>query len=269
MSALTLARLNLWHQRIRTLISLAGVAFAVLLIFSQVGFLGAVDQTARLLFDKLDFDLLLTSREYLNLNTPEGFPRERLFQANGAAGVESVQPFSVGLGLWRGPRPQSSIRDPRRWNILILGVRPEDLHLVFRNSGQGIFHDREELAALETALSRPNAVLIDRRSWPDYGSPKDLRPGAVVELNEQQLELAGNFEIGTGFGYNGVLLTSEAAIDRVGGLTPDQVTFGLVKLRPGTDPRQVKNRLNEILPDARAYTRDDINAKELEYWIQE
>jgi putative ABC transport system permease protein len=269
MSALTLARLNLLHQRIRTLISLAGVAFAVLLIFSQLGFLGAVDETATLLFDKLDFDLLLTSREYLNLNTPEGFPRERLYQANGVAGVESVRPFSVSLGLWRGPRPQSSLRDPRRWNILILGVRPEDLHLVFRNSGQGIFRDREELAAFETALSRPNAVLIDRRSWPDYGSPTDLRPGAIAELNEQQLEMAGNFEIGTGFGYNGLLLTSEATIGRVGGLMPRQVTFGLVKLRLGADPREVKNRLNEILPDARAYTRDEINEKESDYWIQE
>src|SRR6516162_2637366 len=234
MSALTLARLNLWHQRIRTLISLAGVAFAVLLIFSQLGFLGSVHQTATLLFDKLDFDLLLTSGEYLNLNTPESFPRLRLAQAEGVAGVESVRPFSVCLGLWRGPQPQSSPRvDPRRWNILILGVRPEDLHLVFKNAGQGIFRDREELTALETALARPNAVLIDRRSWPDYGLPEDLHPGAVAELNEQQLELAGKFEVGTGFGYNGLILASEATLDRIGGMMPHQVTFGLVKLRPG------------------------------------
>jgi putative ABC transport system permease protein len=269
MSAFTLAMLNLLHQRIRTLISLAGVAFAALLIFSQLGFLGAVDRTATLLFDKLDFDLLLTSREYLNLNTPAGFPRRRLTQAGAVAGVESVWPFSVCLGLWRGPWPQSSSRDPRRWNILILGVRPEDLHLVFRNAGHGIFRDREELAAFASALARPNTVLIDRRSWPDYGLPEDLHPGAVVELNEQQLELAGKFEIGTGFGYNGLLLTSEATIGRFGGLVPRQVTFGLVKLRPGVDRGEVKNRLNEVLPDAHAYTRDEINAKESEYWVQE
>src|SRR5262249_8747513 len=155
--------LNLLHQRIRTLISLAGVGFAVLLIFSQLGFLGSVDRTATLLFDKLDFDLLLTSREYLNLNSPESFPRLRLAQAAAVAGVESVRPFSVCLGLWRGPWPQSAPRaDPRRWNILILGLRPDDLHLVFKNAGQGIFRDREELTAFETALARPNAVLIDR-----------------------------------------------------------------------------------------------------------
>jgi putative ABC transport system permease protein len=270
MNAFTLARLNLLYQRIRTLISLAGVGFAALLIFTQLGFLGAVDQTATLLFDKVEFDLLLASREYLNVNTPEGFPRFRLSQADAVAGVQSVQPFSVGLGLWRGPGPHSSPRnDPRRWNILILGVRPEDINLVFRNADHGIFRDREELVALATALARPNAVLIDRRSWPDYGSPEALRPGAIVELNEQQLELAGDFEIGTGFGYNGLLLTSEATIGRVGGIMPRQVTFGLVELSPGADPREVKNRLNELLPDALAYTRNEINAKEAEYWVQQ
>jgi putative ABC transport system permease protein len=269
MSALTLAGSNLLHQRLRTLISLAGVAFAALLIFSQLGFLGAVDQTATLLFNKLDFDLLLASREYLNLNTPAGFPRLRLAQADAVAGVESVRPFSVGLGMWRGPSLQSSASDPRRWKILILGARPEDLHLVFTSAGQEIFRDREELAAFETALARPNAVLIDRRSWPDYGAPDDLCPGAVVELNEQQLELAGDFEIGTGFGYNGLVLTSEATIAKVGGIIPGHVTFGLVKLQPGVDHVEVQNQLNENLPDARAYARDEINAKEAAYWVQQ
>jgi putative ABC transport system permease protein len=270
MSPFALACLNLLHQRIRTLISLAGVGFAVLLIFAQLGFLGSVDRTATLLYDKLDFDLILASREYLDLNTPQEFPRRRLSQAEAVAGVDSVRPMWVSLGMWRGPSPRSSTSvDPRRWNIMILGVRPEDLHLVFRNPAPGIFRDREELAASETALARPNAVLIDRRSWPNFGSPKELHPGAVVELNEQQLELAGNFEIGTGFGYNGLLLTSDATIDRVGARSPGRVTFGLVKLRPGADPEEVKNRLNELLPDTHAYNRDEINAKEAEYWLQE
>jgi putative ABC transport system permease protein len=270
MNALTLAGLNLLHQRLRTLISLAGVGFAVLLIFAQLGFLGSVNQTATLLFDKLDFDLLLTSNEYLNLNTPAGFPRLRLAEAESVAGVESARPFSVCLGLWRGPWPHDIPRvDPRRWNILILGVRPDDLHLVFRDAGRGIFSNGQELAGLETALARSNAVLIDRRSWPDYGSSEALQPGAVVELNEEQLELAGKFEIGTGFGYNGLLLTSQSMVDRVEGMIPGQVTFGLVKLRPGVDPREVRNRLNEVLPDARAYTRAEINAKETDYWIQQ
>jgi putative ABC transport system permease protein len=152
---------------------------------------------------------------------------------------------------------------------LILGVRPEDLHQVFRNASQGVFRDQRELASFETDLARPNAVLIDRHSWPDYGRPDDLHPGAVAELNEQQLELAGNFEIGTGFGYNGLLLTSEATIGRVGGIVPRQVTFGLVKLQPGVDRREVQKLLNDVLPDARAYTRDEINTKESQYWIQE
>jgi putative ABC transport system permease protein len=270
MSAFSFARVNLLHQRLRTLISLAGVAFAVLLIFTQLGFIGSVEQTATLLFDRLDFDLLLTSREYLNLNTPASFPRLRLSQADAVPGVESVQALSVCLSQWRSPWPRSPGRvDPRRWNIMVLGVRPDDLHRVFTNSGEGVFRDREELATFETTLARPDTVLIDRRSWPDYGSPDDLRPGAEVEVNEQRLELVGNFEIGTGFGYNGLLLASEATLGRIGGILPRQVTFGLVKLRRGSDPRAVRTRLNEILPETRAYTRDEINAKEASFWVQQ
>jgi putative ABC transport system permease protein len=90
-----------------------------------------------------------------------------------------------------------------------------------------------------------------------------------VELNEQRLELAGKFEIGTGFGYNGLLLTSEAAVSRIGGISPQQVTFGLVKLRAGSDARAIRDRLNELLPDVRAYTREEINAKESDFWVQQ
>jgi putative ABC transport system permease protein len=270
MSAFSLARVNLLHQRLRTLISLAGVGFAVLLIFTQLGFIGSVERTATLLFDRLDFDLLLTSREYLDLNTPESFPRLRLAQADGVTGVESVRSLSVCLGMWRPPWRHSSPRlDPRRWNIMILGVRPDFLHLVFKNSAQGVFRDRDEVAAFEKVLARPNAVLIDRRSWPEYGSPEDLRPGAVVEVNEQQLELTGNFEIGTGFGYNGLLLASETTLSRIGGIIPRQVTFGLVKLESGSDICAVKAQLNDVLPDVYAYTRDEINAKEAAFWIQQ
>lgn len=269
MSAFALAGLNLLHQRMRTLISLAGVAFAVLLIFMQLGFLGAVERTATLLYDHLDFDLLLTSREYLDLNRPFRFPRQRLAQAYAVPGVADVRPLSLGMGRWRDPRPPARSRpNPRRWNILILAVVPDDLGLIFKNSDHGVFRSRAEIADYQTALARANAVLIDRRSRPEFGGPEDLRSGEVVELNERQVKLAGDFEIGTGFGYNGLLLASEATLARISGQPPDQVTFGLVKLLPGFDPRVIKDRLNEVLPDTTAYTREEINAKEKAFWVQ-
>ena len=98
-------------------VTLAGVAFAVLLSFSQLGCLGSVHQTARLLFDRLDFDLLLTSREYLNLNAPDGFPRLRLSQAASVAAVATslcARARPARLRRCRSHRPPSRAYPPPR-----------------------------------------------------------------------------------------------------------------------------------------------------------
>lgn len=269
MSSFVLAGLNLLHQRLRTLISLAGVGFAVVLVFMQLGFLGSVERTATLLFNRLDFDLLLTSREYLDLNRPASLPRRRLAEAHAAPGVAEVRPVTLGMGQWRDPRPPSVRRpDPRRWNILIVAVPPDDLGLAFRNAVPIVFPSVADLARYQTVLARPNAVLIDRQSRPEFGTPDDLRPGGLVELNERQVELAGSCNVGTGFGYNGLLLASEATLARVTGRPAGEVTFGLVKLAPGADLRAVRDRLNDHFADATAYTRDEINARETDFWVQ-
>jgi putative ABC transport system permease protein len=269
MSAFGLAWLTLLHQRMRTLISLAGVAFAVILIFMQLGFLGAVERTATQLYDHLDFDLILVSSEYIDLMRSGSFPRRRLAQAHAVTGVERALPLTTGPGLWRDPRPRSHpAMEPRRWNILTLGVQPADVALVFKNAERGMFRDRTELGALQTAIGRLDVLLIDRQSRPEFGTADDLRPGSVFELNERRVELAGKFEIGTGFGYNGLLLASEETLTRVTGRGSERITFGLVKLAPGVDPVAVKQRMHEEFGDARAYTRDEINAQETKFWIE-
>ncbi|HVL15661.1 MAG TPA: hypothetical protein VM529_24025, partial [Gemmata sp.] len=77
MSPLLLAWSNLAHKRGRTAIAAGGVAFAVVLIFMELGLLGGVGRTATMLFDKLNFDLLITSAEYLDLSRAGEFDRGR------------------------------------------------------------------------------------------------------------------------------------------------------------------------------------------------
>ena len=51
-----LAWKNLLHNKVRTAVALAGVAFAVILIFMQLGFKGAVRKTATQIYDALAYD---------------------------------------------------------------------------------------------------------------------------------------------------------------------------------------------------------------------
>ncbi len=65
-----LAFANLWSQAAKTCVSIGGVAFALILVFMQLGFMGAVSHTATNVLKKLKFDLMLRGYDYLHLYEP-------------------------------------------------------------------------------------------------------------------------------------------------------------------------------------------------------
>jgi putative ABC transport system permease protein len=265
MSPAQLAWSNLRHQRVRTLIALVGVGAVVLLVFMQLGFLDSVTRTATLVYDHLDFDLLIVSSEFVNLGAPASFPRERLAQAGAAPDVQSARPLTTTLGLWRR-RPHLGAPS-EEWPIMVLAVEPSQLRTVLRHPVGSVVRTPEELATHQELLGRTDLVLIDRSSREEYGSPETWRAGAGYELNGKEVVIGGDVKIGIGFGYNGLLLTSEETIARLG-WPRDQVTFGLIKLAPGADPRAARKALAESLPgDVLVLTRDQINTREKDYWI--
>ena len=111
MTPLRLAWANLVHKRTRTFIASAGVAFAVILVFVEVGLLGGVKRTATILYDKLQFDFVVTSSEYLDLSRPGRFPRDRVAQAR-VEGVRETIPTSMDVGRWREPTRERLFRSP-------------------------------------------------------------------------------------------------------------------------------------------------------------
>lgn len=267
MTAPRLALANLLHQRGRTAVSVVGAAFAVVLVFMQLGFLGAVRNTATLLYDKLDFDLLIASSEYIDLSRPGKVDRDRLAQAQAATGGEAVA-LTLTTALWRNPTDDPD-RGGRKWQITILAVDPASVGRAFRPPADGgIFADDADLAEKRALLARLDTVLLDRRSRPDFGDPDGMPPGTRTELNGRGVELAGYFRAGTGFSYSGLLLASEETYSRYVPGPTARVTFGLVRLPPGADPDEAAARANAALPnDCQAYTRQQIADREREYWV--
>ena len=72
-------------------------------------------------------------------------------------------------------------------------------------------------AALTSArhkLTPDGTFLMDRRSKPDFGDVAKLQRGATVRVSGQRASIVGAFELGAGFSWNAMLLTSEETYAR-------------------------------------------------------
>jgi putative ABC transport system permease protein len=249
-----LAWLNFTYQKTRTVVAIAGVCFAIILVFMQLGFLGSVEATATIVYDKLRFDLMLMSPAYIELNRPGRFPRERLYQAMGVQGVDKAFPVYVAWNNWRSSEPDPRQRLKR--HIMMFGIRLFDP--VFR------FPELEGQLAL---LQEPDTILIDRMSRPTLGP---MQPGATTELGPLQIEIVGQFTLGLGFGPDGLIVMSDQTfVHALPGWTLDWVSLGPVQLKPGVRPEDVSARLRQVLPpDVVVLTREQVEAQERRHWVK-
>jgi putative ABC transport system permease protein len=249
------------HSPVRTAVALFGVAFAVTLIFLQLGFLGSVRTTASLVYLALDFDLVLRSPEYLYLADSRDFPLVRLQQAQSQPGVDSIAPFYLGVSEWRHPR------ENRRRAILTMGVPREER--IFKS---------DELHQVSQSLRLPDQVLVDTRSRKEFGPKNNKRftredVGVQTEISGKKVTIVDVFTLGSGFAADGAALMTEQGFARIHPTQPaSRVSLGLVKLDPQADRQEVFQQLEHLarqVKDFEVCTRDQLVAEETQLWVNE
>jgi putative ABC transport system permease protein len=246
-----LAWRNLLHERVRTGVAVAGVAFAVILVLMQLGFFFTVERTATLMYDCLDFDIAVMSRDYLHAGKAGQVAVERLYPVQAVPGVRSAAPFWIGFGLWLNADPNIH----QRRAMMILGVRPEDTVFTL----PAINNHRDELKEL-------HAVMVDARSRPEFGPHS---PGTVTELGTTAVKVVGEYQMGTGFAADGDAIASESTYRAVNPMMGrNMMTMGLIRLEPGTDPDAAKARMLPLVPaDTQIMTRRELLNYEERHWV--
>jgi putative ABC transport system permease protein len=245
-----LAWRNISHKKVRSLTALSGISFAILLIFMQLGFYAAARTSATSVYDALDFDVVVSSPQYVFLARPADFARHRLEQARAISGVESVVPVWIGLGEWRNPETRD------RWNILTVGVEP----------AQRPFRDPAVNDRLPLLMPRDTA-LGDLLARSEQGHPV---PGVSSEVQHHRIRIVGQYGIGGGFVAGATLITSrETFLEVFKQASPDRINLGLVKIAPGTSARAVADEIKtQLWPVATATTRSDSARAEQAYWLK-
>ena len=249
-----LAWLQVTRERTRLAVAIAGIAFADMLIFLQMGFEGALYDAAIQPHRNLQADLVLSDPQMQTLFSVKAFPRERLYQTLAHPDVASVRGVYIATGQWKNPATKLERA------ILVWGIDPTQPSFRFPEVNQNL----DKIQPL-------NQVLFDQAGRPEYGvSATEFEQTGifVTELNNKLITVEGLFTNGASFAADGNVITSDSTFLRLfPSRSPEQIEVGLIELNPDADLEQVRAELEAVLPDdVLVGSPEDFAQIERDYW---
>jgi putative ABC transport system permease protein len=244
----SLARRNLFHDKLRFVITIAGVAFAVALVFVQVGlFLGLLDN-ASVTIENTDADLWVTSLNTPNVDFAHTFPEtyvQRVRSVPGVARADNLVVWFMQTNLPTGAQEGTlvyALEDFRRWNVpwKVVEGRVEDL-------ARGDFFFLDDSAT---------------RRWGPFAV------GEYREISERRLKIIGRTDAARSFtttpiAFMDLALAQELSFQALRGKT----TYVLVKLAAGADADAVRAEIRRRLPFNDVFTKAEWAKRSRGYWV--
>ncbi|MBD2327804.1 FtsX-like permease family protein [Alkalinema sp. FACHB-956] len=245
--AIPLAWLQLKRETIRLLVAIAGISFAVILMFLQLGFQDALFESAITFHKNLKGDIFIISSQSTALIAMENFPERRLYQTYGVPGIKNVSPMYIGFGTWKNPfwegLPKSQTRQ-----LMVTGVNPSD----------DVIEIPGFTVQARNEIRLEDRFLFDSKSREEFGPiaqkfPEYQAKGELIrtEISNKQVKIAGLVELGASFGADGNVITSDDNFRRIfDQRQKGDINVGIIQLEPGTDVLKTLDTLKATMPGA-------------------
>lgn len=226
--------LQLTHNRTRFAAALAGVAFANVLVFVQLGIMNSMGAATLRPYAFFQADLMISAGDANSLTDGGNVARQWLLQAMADPDVAD------GIGLFIANVPWD--RGDQDISLTTFGLDPAKPGFVAADLSV-------DLALLEVQ----DAAILDRLA---RGLPKDeaaaIRPQTPLSFETQGRTVIAyaTFAGGGGFGGDGYMLVSDQTFLSLfparKSAAPDHI---LLTLRPGAQPEAVAARLRTLISD--------------------
>lgn len=243
-----LALKSLLHDRLRFAITVAGVAFAVTLVFVQVGlFLGLLDN-ASVTIEHADADLWVTSKNTPNIDFSHTFPETRLDRVRSIPGVARADNLIIWFmqvnlpsGAQEGVEAYG-LEDFRKWNI------------PWRVTDGSV-----------TDLQRGDYMIVDQSAVKRWG------PFAVGDYREvlgRRLQIIGRTADAQSFTTTPIAFIDYRLLQDISpDLLRNATTYIVVKLAPGADTTAVRSEIARRLPYNDVYSKAEWAERSRHYWV--
>lgn len=248
-------------QRVSKLVAaILGVGVSIILMFMQTGFENALYDSALNVPEALNADIIISAKDFSTLSyVPPWFSRDFVKESSGIDGVESALPFyAFNLQIK---------------NSLMTTAKPIWLYGLPLS---GVTLNNPDVIRQMDVIAYPNSVLLDQASRKDF-SPivQDVltngRGEVVIPVAGQgiqnTLSVRGLFTLGPTFSVDASLITSDVNFSQITSQPLDRVSFGLVRISPGYNITEIKNKLQELLGSrAKVYSKSDFILSERLYY---
>jgi putative ABC transport system permease protein len=227
--------LQLTHSRTRMAAALSGVAFANVLVFVQLGMMGALNGTVGMTYAPVRGDIIISSVDANTLTDGSPLSRRVMFQALSDPEVVAAAPFYLAKVDWTRDDGSTATLD-------VYGLPAEAERFAGRDVSGSL-----------GALALPDSALIDQRTrGADAAALAAITPDKPLrfEVNGHTITATGSFALGGGFSADGAMVVSDQTFlrlfpSRIAG-TPTHVLVDVVK---GADEEVVAARLSDLLAD--------------------
>jgi putative ABC transport system permease protein len=236
-----------WHDKVRFLITVSGVGFAVALVFVQVGLFLGVLRNASVTIEQASADLWITARNAPNVDLASTFPETYVQRVRSIPGVTRAD----NLIVWvvRVAQPNGATEDAVVYAL-------EDF------SRWGLPWSVEEGDPAD--LRRGKFVMIDESAHKRFGA---LAVGDYREFYGQRLKVIGRTSGALSFTTMPIAFVDYRVVQSMMRQElQGRATYILVKLDRGADLERVRAEMRRRLPHNDIWTRDEWAARSRAYW---
>ncbi|HKC11489.1 MAG TPA: ABC transporter permease [Vicinamibacteria bacterium] len=243
----SLARKNLFHDRLRFVITVAGVAFAVTLVLVQVGlFMGLLDK-ATVTIEHATAEVWITSHNTPNVDFAHTFPETAVLRARGVPGVARAENLLIqfmNIQLPNGAEEGAlvyAMDDFTGWNL------PWEVN-------EGDVRD----------LKRGAYILMDRSASRRFGP---FAVGDYREILGKRFKIIGTTSGAASFTTAPIVFMDFKNAQELLQTVQGKTHYVLVGLQPGADAGAVAAEIRRRLPFNDVYTKAAWAARSRAYWV--
>ena len=246
--AFRLAWRNITRDRIRLIIAVIGVAFAVLLMTVQLGLLIGFAITSSSLVDRAQADLWIVPRGAKDVDQAGNILERQKYRALGVNGVDSVQSLIVRFTDWKRP-------DGGTESVIVVGIDPVRPFLQPWNLKDGANVDDLHIA---------DGVVIDELYSQKLGVSK---VGETVEIMGRRARIVGITSQIRTFTQSPYVFANLKNARNWTSLPDERTTYLLVKAEPGANLTSLRDTLQVALPASDVWTSREFSWRTRFYWL--